>query len=105
MWLEETVSPSTATSSTTRTSNRGRGRGSTSGSGVTLTRRGSLRGGRLGQAGQGLLEREQRPPVGRLDAERTDGRAPERLAVGVAQVGDQAAHVGPGRALDLQLHP
>ena len=37
------------------------------------------------------------------DVEGPDARAPQLLAVAVAQLGDERAHVGPGRALDEEL--
>ena len=40
--------------------------------------------------------------VGVLDAERPDGGPPQLLGVGVAEVGHEAADVGPRRALDKQ---
>src|SRR3954454_16089444 len=81
-----------------------RGRRSTSGSEVTLMlmARGSLSRGRFNPL-QGLGHRQQRP--GPFDREGPDRGAPQALAVGVAEVRDQAAHVGAGRAFDLELRP
>ena len=85
-----------------------RGRCAASGRGVTVDahRRRTLaatarsrRRERLGAARSG------RVLVGLLDRERPDRGPPQLGAVGVAEVGDQAAHVGPRRALDLELGP
>ena len=55
------------------------------------------------QEGERLLERQDALRIGVRDVERPDARAPQLLAVAVAQLGDERAHVGPGRALDEEL--
>ena len=55
------------------------------------------------QEGERLLERQHALGIGVLDGEGPDPRAPQLLAVAVAQLGDERAHVGPGRALDEEL--
>jgi len=52
------------------------------------------------QARERVAERQDPLGVGVLDGERADRGAPQLLAVGVAQVGDQRADVRPRRALD-----
>ena len=47
-------------------------------------------------------ERHEPPGIGVGELERADRRAPQLLAVGVAEVGDEHAHVRPGRALDRE---
>ena len=65
---------------------------------ASLARRGAI----TGRNAQRLGERHEPRRVGVLDAERADRRAAQLLAVGVAQVGDQAAHVGARGALDRE---
>src|SRR5919201_5886214 len=63
------------------------------------------RSGSLSRRSLGALQSigEGEPGSRLLDPERPDGRPAQRLAIGVAEIGDQAPHVGPGGALDLEL--
>src|SRR5438105_11499122 len=91
-----------------------RSRRSTSGRATTFTRASLVRS-LGGQQRERLLEGDQRrfspgdaARRGRdrvANVERADRGAPELQAVGVAEVGDQGAHVGAGRTLDLERGP
>src|SRR5204862_298391 len=78
-----------------------RGRRSASGSDVTLMLTAGSLSRRLGDQRQRFGERKQRISV--LHAERSDRGPPERVAVSVAQVRDQAPDVGARGTLDLKL--
>src|SRR5204863_6650098 len=53
------------------------------------------------EAGEDVGEADERLAVGGIDAPRTDPGSPQRLAVGIAQLGDERTHVGAAAALDL----
>ena len=61
----------------------------------------ALERGRPAGTPKDVREPDQRLAVGGVDAPRPDLGAPQRLAVGVAQLGDQRADVGAAGALDL----
>src|SRR5207248_3043019 len=54
---------------------------------------------------QRLLELHQRVGIGLSDVEGSDPGSPQPLTVGVAEIRDQAAHVGSRGAFDQELTP